>query len=112
MEESNHTGGVNNPKVVSIISYLALIGWIIAFLLNKPRSELASFHLRQSLGINLMWVAGGFFFIIPILGWIAGVLTYVLALVLWIIGIVGAIEGEQKIVPVLGEKFQEWFQGL
>ncbi|MDH3652545.1 MAG: hypothetical protein OEQ53_22830, partial [Saprospiraceae bacterium] len=61
---------------------------------------------------NLMWVAGGFFFIIPILGWIAGVLTYVLALVLWIIGIVGAIEGEQKIVPVLGEKFQEWFQGL
>ena len=50
--------------------------------------------------------------IVPILGWIAGIIGYLLALVLWFIGLVAALNEEEKTVPVLGEKFQEWFQSI
>jgi hypothetical protein len=32
--------------------------------------------------------------------------------VLWVIGLMGAINGQEKPVPILGEKFQEWFKSL
>jgi len=39
-------------KVVSVISYLTLIGWLIAMALyGKHKSCATSFHLRQSLGL-------------------------------------------------------------
>jgi uncharacterized membrane protein len=34
------------------------------------------------------------------------------AFVLIIIGLIGAAQGEQKPVPVLGEYFQDWFRNL
>jgi hypothetical protein len=33
-------------------------------------------------------------------------------LILWIIGLIGAIKGEEKPVPLLGEQFQEWFRNI
>lgn len=101
-----------DPKVVSLVSYLTLIGWIVALILNRPKSELGSFHLRQALGIILLFMASSFIFIIPILGWIAGFVGYILGVVLWILGFIGAIKAEMKPVPVLGKQFQEWFKSL
>ena len=102
----------NNSQVVAAISYLAVLGWLIAFLINKPSNVLASFHIRQSLGIHLLFMASGATFANPVLGWIAGVLGFVLGFLLWIIGIVSAIKGDDKPVPILGEYFQEWFSGV
>ena len=42
------------------------------------------------------------------IGWIIGVIIFTL----WIIGILGAIKGEEKSVPVIGEKFQDWFKNI
>jgi uncharacterized membrane protein len=114
MDQRNQTEKqTNNVVVVSAIAYLTLVGWFIAiFFLNKPKDPLADFHIRQALGINLLLLACGIVFIIPVLGWVVGAFGYFLALVLWILGIISAIRGEEKEVPLLGEKFQEWFQGL
>ncbi|MFT5167006.1 MAG: putative membrane protein [Saprospiraceae bacterium] len=111
--ENNMENKSNNPIVVSVIAYITLIGWLIsAFILNKPKQPLCNFHIRQALGINLLFIVSGFVSIIPVLGWIAGAVGYILAIVLWVIGLIAAIQGEQKEVPVLGQKFQVWFQGL
>ncbi len=104
---------MNNPIIASCIAYLTLAGWLItALLLNTPKVPLVSFHIRQALGINLLFIACGLAFAVPILGWIAGTVGYLLAVVLWVMGIVTALQGRSKSVPILGDKFQEWFQGL
>jgi uncharacterized membrane protein len=113
MENGNQFGVEgNNPKVVSIISYLFLIGWIIAFLLNRPRHPVVSFHLRQSLAISLLFIAARFLFIIPFIGWFAGIILIIISFLLWIIGILAAAKGEEKIVPFIGELAQDWFRGI
>ncbi len=101
-----------DPKIVGIVAYLTLIGWIVALIMNNPKSSYGSFHLRQSLGIMLLFLVSGFIMIIPILGWIIGLVGYLFAFVLWIIGLIGAVQGTQKPAPLLGEKSQEWFQAL
>ncbi len=101
-----------DPKVVSIVSYLTIVGWIVALVMNKPKSELGSFHIRQALGIHLLYIASTFVAVIPILGWIAALIGLIAAFVFWIIGLVAAVQGQQKSVPLLGSRFQEWFNTL
>lgn len=99
---SNTSG--TDPKTVGIIAYLTLIGWIIALVLNNPKSDFASFHIRQMLGLILLSLIG----IIPIIGWIFSIFVFVL----WILGFIGAVQGEKKPVPLFGEMFQKWFSTL
>lgn len=89
-------------KTVAILSYITLIGFIIAIVLHgKNKTRLGAYHLRQSLGLILT----SFLVLIPILGWI----LWIGVLVFWVLGLVAAINGQQKPVPLLGEKFQSWF---
>lgn len=101
-----------DPKVVAIISYLTLVGWIAAVVLNNPKSELASFHIRQSLGLILVMGAGSMVMVVPFLGWIIGAAAIIGAFILWIMGFMSALQGEMKEVPYLGPYFQEWFKAL
>ena len=102
----------NNPKVICIISYLTIIGWLLAYVLNDQGSPLASFHLRQSLGIYLVFLVSSMLMWIPILGWIVGALVFLFGLALWILGISNAFKEKMEVVPVLGNDFQKWFAGL
>jgi uncharacterized membrane protein len=92
-------------KTKAIVAHLTLIGWIIALVLNsQEKDEYASFYIRQMLGLiilNLVWI-------IPILGWIVGLVV----LVFWVMSIIGAASGEQKLLPVVGQYFQDWFKAL
>jgi uncharacterized membrane protein len=102
----------DNGKTVAIISYLFLIGWIIALLMNNGnKTAMGSFHVRQSLGIMCVAVILSIFisFIgISILVWI----TQLAVFVFWLLGLISAVQGEMKPVPVLGEQFQEWFKSI
>ncbi len=107
MENTGNQGtptGGTDPKTIGIIAYVTLIGWVVALILNNPKSEYASFHIRQMLGLIILSFIG----IIPILGWVVSIFT----LVLWIMGFIGAVQGQMKPVPLVGEKFQEWFKSL
>ncbi len=81
---STDTHRINDPKVVGIISYLMPVGWIIAFILNNPKSDLASFHLRQSLGLIVVALAIRIVMYVPLLGWLAGIIAAVATFFLWV----------------------------
>ena len=99
-------------KIAAIISYITILGTIIAFIMNqKERSNFASFHIRQAIGIYLL------IFIINLMDRYGGIdwlndILYIGALVLLVIGLIGAIQGEEKKIPFLGDRFQEWFKNI
>jgi uncharacterized membrane protein len=92
-------------KTKAIIAHITLIGWIIALVLNsQEKDEFASFYIRQMLGLILCSFIG----LIPVLGWILSLVVFVF----WVISLIGAIQGKEQLVPILGEHFQNWFQNL
>ena len=111
-ENDNRIGTRMDPKIMSVLAYLTIVGWLAALVLNNPKRELVSFHLRQGLGVLLLFILSGFAMSVPVAGQLVGAAGYLLTFLLWLIGILGAIEGEEKVVPILGEQFQEWFKAI
>lgn len=100
-------------KTIGIVAYLTVIGLLIAFVMNQEKKDaFGTYHIRQALGITVSGIALSFIAIIPILGWIVAILGSLLLFVMWIMGLINAINGNMKPVPVFGEKFIEWFQGV
>jgi|SRR5690554_3054645 len=101
-----------NDKTIALLSYLFLLGWMIAlFLNNSNRSALGSFHVRQSFGI--MCVGALVFIVVGILDITTLSIIAVLGVfVLWVLGFLSAIQGKLQPVPVVGVYFQKWFRGI
>jgi uncharacterized membrane protein len=105
-----------DQKTIAWVSYLTLVGWIVALVLynqSPDKSSLARFHLRQSFGL----LATGFVayiaiimmaFVLPFLFFISWIL-WVALFVFWILGLISAINGEEKPLPVVGEFYQKTF---
>ncbi|MDB5141782.1 MAG: hypothetical protein JWQ66_495, partial [Mucilaginibacter sp.] len=106
MEPNNNITTGDNGKTAGIISYLTIIGWLIAFFaMHKDnKTDLGSYQLRQTLLFHIVsmvvyWILGmifaaiffssglttGWFSIIAI-NWILRVGFFIL----WIIGFIGA----------------------
>ncbi|MCD4694928.1 MAG: hypothetical protein K8S16_01710 [Bacteroidales bacterium] len=97
---------MDNSKTVAILSYITIIGWIVAIILhNNNRSELGAFHLRQSLGL---FIAGFVFVFIPVIGWLLNIIVFAFL----IVGLIYAIQEEKKTVPFIGDFFQNIFSGI
>lgn len=101
-------------KTVAIVSYLTLIGFIVAVILNgSAKTRLGAYHLRQSLGLMLasiaLMIVGGILMMIPFLGWLITMCGWLGLFVLWVMGLVAAANGQFKPVPLVGEQFQKWF---
>ena len=103
---------IEQGKQTAIISYLTFIGTVIAiFMNNEGKNTFASFHIRQSLGIFISWFALGYF-VSYFDNWGVSSGFYLFIFILWIYGFVGAIQGEQKLVPIVGEFYQKLFKNL
>ncbi len=97
----------------AIIAYLTVIGLIIAFVMNSEKKDtFTSYHIRQSLGIMLTGLAIGIINIIPVIGWIISILGFFVMLYMWIMGLLSAINGTERPIPLLGEKYAEWFKSI
>lgn len=121
MEEKINTPEVSNTsqavvsegKTTAIIAYITIIGLIIAFIMNNDKkNSFAAYHIRQSLGIGLTVLALSVISVLPFLGWIVSSLGGIFLFVLWIMGLISALNGREKPVPLLGEKYQEWLKGV
>ena len=103
---------VQDGKMIAIISYITVIGTLIAFIMNQNKHNyFASFHIRQAIGIFTVGLLVNFisrYTNIDFLDTILGIGVFIL----WIIGLIGAIKGEEKVVPLLGVQFQEWFRNI
>ncbi|HWD92804.1 MAG TPA: DUF4870 domain-containing protein [Verrucomicrobiae bacterium] len=101
-------------KTVAILSYLTLIGFIVAIVMHSSKkTQLGAFHLRQVLGIFLtalaVMVCEFVLLFIPILGWLCIFALWVSMFALWVMGLIAAVKGEMKPVPILGPMYQKWF---
>jgi len=102
-----------NNKTLSIVAYITIIGWLIAYFSGKDKADaLLKYHLKQSLGLAivsiifnvvLMVVAS----IVPSLAFL-GLIGYVI-MIFWILGIINAANGALKPVPVFGKAFENQF---
>ena len=91
-----------DSRTKAILAHFTLIGWIIVLLMNTPeKDEMASFYLRQTLMLHIVFSITSW---IPLLGW----LVCIICVALWILSLIYAAKGEKKLIP-FGEYFQQWF---
>jgi uncharacterized membrane protein len=128
MEPNNNISSADNGKNVGIISYITIIGWLIAYfgMHQNNKTELGSYQLRQTLLLHIIsflvsWILGMIFAAIFFssgfaTGWfsIVGInwIIRVCFIILWLIGFIGAVNGEKKPIPLIGEKAQTLFSGI
>lgn len=102
---------INEGKTLAIVSYFTFIGLLISLAMNiEKKNPFIAFHVRQMLGLIIMLIFSNVTekYVNSWLG------TFLWAIVFgcWLYGLIGAISGKRNIVPVLGEKFQEWFRNI
>lgn len=98
---------------MAVIAYITFIGLIIAFVDNQDKKDPSvQFHIRQSLGIGITSIALSIVGVIPFIGWAISILGFVFVVYLWVTGLINAINKKEKVVPVLGEKYNEWFKNI
>ncbi|KUJ63462.1 import component protein [Flavobacteriaceae bacterium CRH] len=107
---------IMNKKTLSIISYITIIGWVIAYVnYNKltVKDSLTRFHLKQGLGIAILGIAisVALTIIAVVVPTLASILSLVnlVVLVLWIMGIINANNEQEIPVPVVGKLFTDKF---
>lgn len=103
---------INKGKNIATISYITIIGTVIAILMNNDtKSEFASFHIRQALGIFLSFFLLGYF-IGYFDSWMITSAFWVFIFALWVFGFIAALNGEKKEMPIVGNFFQNVFKNL
>jgi uncharacterized membrane protein len=98
-----------DDKLIGVLSYLGIL-WVVAYILyGSKKTEYNLFHVKQGLGLIIVWVAlwviGFVCAYIPVLGFIIGILmmfVYLFLFVVAIIGIINAINGQQKPLILIG----------
>jgi len=114
-EEVKQSNEVEEGKVCAILAWIFPIGLIWYFVDEKmKKNSFAKFHVQQSLTLAIIAIALSVIsMFVGMLGLvllpIAGILLLVIwavniaLFVLWIIGIIGAINGTQKELPIVGQ---------
>lgn len=110
---SNAVAVNQEAKQIAIISYITVIGLVIAFIMNNDKKlNFASYHIRQSLGLCVTGLALGVIGIIPILGWLINIIGIFVLLYMWVRALMNAVNEKEKPAPFLGKKYENWFRGI
>jgi len=105
---------IDRGRQNAIISYITIIGVIIAYYMNNEddkKSAFASFHIRQSLGLWLTFFALGYI-IGSFNSWLVTSAFYLFFTVLFIYGFTNAISRKAEAVPLVGNFYQKIFGNL
>jgi uncharacterized membrane protein len=99
-------------KTMGAVAYVTIIGVLIAFFTNQDKKNpFVSFHVRQSLGLWLLYFSLGYF-----VGSFDNLMIsssfWIFFSVLFIYGIIGALTGKTNTVPLVGDFFQKIFKSL
>ena len=96
-----------DKKITGIVSYITIIGWLIAFFVGDK--EGAKQHLNQALVLGLIelvaFVIGAVFLWIPVIGLILSIVLDIVGVagfVLAIIGIYYAATDKNEALPFIG----------
>lgn len=93
---------IEKNKVWALVSYLTIIGLIIAMVSEGKDSPFVKFHINQSLPLVIAVFGNFVFAMIPIIGWLLAPLIGIGLLILIIMGILNAANGQMKRLPIVG----------
>jgi len=103
---------VEEGKNIVIISHITILGTIIALIMNNDtKNPFASFYIRQTLGIFLLFFALGY----PVGlfdSWMISSSLYIFIFILWAYSFISALQGQMNLIPVLGVVFQKFFKNI
>lgn len=107
-------GDEDSGRTAAIVAYVTIFGFLISLLaLHEKGNSFSAFHLRQALGLALVFIGGGIVLsLIPILGWVLLPFWTLFCLITWILGLVGAVNGSTKPIFLFGKAYQKWFKGI
>ncbi|SHI82697.1 hypothetical protein [Algibacter luteus] len=106
---------ISRGRKNAIISYITIIGFIVAYYLNNEedkKSAFASFHIRQSLGLWLSFIVVNLSITRNFDIFMLRASVYVFFFTLIIYGLSNAIGRKSQPVPLLGNLFQKIFANL
>ncbi|MFD0992062.1 hypothetical protein [Tenacibaculum geojense] len=102
----------SDGKMLAIISHFWVIGTLISWVLNlSKKNTFTAFYNRQMIGWHLLTFLNGWLiynYLGGFIKWILGVILFIF----WIISLFGAITGKEKLIPVFGTYFQNFFRSL
>lgn len=95
-------------KKYAVIAYLTFIGMLIAYFVNKEdKLPFVTWHVKNMFGLVI------FLFTSMVLqNYAVGIYVYWITVALWVYSIMMAITNQQKGIPFISEKFQQWFTFL
>lgn len=104
----------DNGKLVAILSYCTLIGFIIAIVMHSSnKTRLGAYHLRQALGLVIFAFGTSILFmLLAFVFWplaFLSPLVSIFVLILLILGIVNAANEKEKPLPLIGGMFEKMF---
>lgn len=103
----------NTPlgKSSALIAYAPFVGFFIAFFINQDKGyPFATWHIKNMFGLFILFISS--LVIQSAIDFTLGDIIWVIVFVLWIYCWIRAFRGEEKGIPFLSEKFQEWFTFL
>lgn len=100
---------IKEGKTAAIVSYLTIVGTLIAIFMNQEsKNPFARFHIRQAFGINAAYLT-----VAAILNNFQIMSAYyafwIFFSILAFYGLYGAFMEKTNPIPVIGDKFQQWF---
>jgi len=104
---------MNKFNILVASAYITIFGFIISYFLIKDKGEtdFSRFHIRQALGLNLLFFAIGYT-VSNFDNWMVTSSFYLFFFVLWGFGFSMAVSGHTSAVPLLGQFFQKIFKNL
>tara|TARA_R110002012_G_scaffold81945_4_gene207523 strand:+ start:61560 stop:61889 length:330 start_codon:yes stop_codon:yes gene_type:complete len=102
---------IQEGRTMAIVAYFTFVGLIIAVIMNiDKRNPFTTFHIRQMLGLVIMLLVSNITEKY-ISSWL-GTTFWAFTFVSWLFGLFYAFKSEMKPLPIIGDKFQEWFKNI
>lgn len=98
-------------KNKAIIAYLSFVGFLIAASMNaNQKEEFATWHIKNMFGIIILWIVS----LVTQLNidLLTGDILQITSILFLIYSLIMAIRDKKQGVPLLSDKFQEWFTFL
>ncbi len=102
-------------KNVAFAAYITPVGWLVgiaARLVCSDRSEFATFHLRQGLGLALVETLTYVLVFRFLNFWLAWQIATIIFFLMMVIGVRSVNKGVMRYQPILGRLFDSWFSFL
>lgn len=107
----NYLSMDTNSRNISLVSYITLIGWVIALIMrnsSNDNSAFTSFHMRQSFGLGVLsFLVSSLLSILHL--WMLGQIVGLAFFILMIVGILNANGGKETVLPLIGGFIDEKF---